>query len=436
MRVLSLFSGIGGFDLGLYWAGFETVAFCEIADMARLVLRKHWPAALMYSDVKELTYEKLKKEGISKIDAIVGGFPCQDISTAGSGKGICGKRSRLWQEYARLIGEIRPRYAIIENVAALRYKGKGLHRVLADLAAIGYDAEWHCIPASAVGAPHERDRVWVVAYPHEIRPQRSRQLKISLEAVCSSNQPQPIGVRHSAGVHSFRKEWSTKPPICRVADGVPGRVDRLKQLGNALMPQIAYVIGSAIKAYETLDRGDGMSKIDYFIQQIDKLEFQECMAYEDLLNVVQQLEAKRKEFKKTHDLLKAREDKVRQVILNKLIAEKQQSAKTLNGTVFQKTKTYLVTSSKEDFQSWLRENVISAFLEYAMSTEDLRGKLPVDKIESALADYTEQQAFFDNTDILLATPYSKPALTSWIGDGDPPPGVEFDSELKLGVRKN
>ena len=96
------------------------------------------------------------------VDIICGGFPCQDISVAGKGAGIEGSRSGLWSEYARIISEVRPRYVIVENVAALL--GRGLERVLGDLAALGFDAEWHCIPASAVGAPHRRDRVWIVAY--------------------------------------------------------------------------------------------------------------------------------------------------------------------------------------------------------------------------------------------------------------------------------
>lgn len=163
LRLLDLFSGIGGFSLGLErTGGFETVAFCEIEPFPRRVLAKHWPGVPIYDDVRTLTAERLRADGIS-VDAICGGFPCQDISHAGKGAGIDGERSGLWSEYARLIGEIRPRFVIVENVAALL--GRGLDRVLGDLAALGLDAEWHCIPASAVGAPHRRDRLWLVAYP-------------------------------------------------------------------------------------------------------------------------------------------------------------------------------------------------------------------------------------------------------------------------------
>ena len=163
LRVLDLFSGIGGFSLGLErTGGFETVAFCEIEDFPRKVLAKHWPNVPCYRDVRELTAERLRADGIS-VDVICGGFPCQDISTAGKGLGLAGERSGLWSEIARLVGELRPRFVIVENVAALLSRGLG--DVLGDLASVGYDAEWHCIPASAVGAPHRRDRIWIVAYP-------------------------------------------------------------------------------------------------------------------------------------------------------------------------------------------------------------------------------------------------------------------------------
>jgi DNA (cytosine-5)-methyltransferase 1 len=133
LRVLDLFSGIGGFSIGLErTGGFETVAFCEIEPFPRRVLAKHWPGVPCYHDVRELTAERLAADGIG-VDAICGGFPCQDISLAGKGAGMDGERSGLWSEYARLIGELRPRYVIVENVAALLGRGKVSRGAMAEI---------------------------------------------------------------------------------------------------------------------------------------------------------------------------------------------------------------------------------------------------------------------------------------------------------------
>ena len=163
MNVLDLFSGIGGFSLGLERVGMKTVAFCEVDKKCQKVLQKHWPDVPIFDDVSNLTGEEIGKRIEETIDVIVGGFPCQDISVAGAGEGLEGKRSGLWSEFHRLIKEIKPQYAIIENVSALR--SRGLDQVLRSLSEIGYDAEWNCIPASAFGAPHRRDRIWIMAYP-------------------------------------------------------------------------------------------------------------------------------------------------------------------------------------------------------------------------------------------------------------------------------
>jgi DNA (cytosine-5)-methyltransferase 1 len=229
LKVLDLFSGIGGFSLGLERAGMETVAFCEIDKKARLVLNKHWPSVPVFDDVSTLTRETLDARGIS-VDVICGGFPCQDISLAGKGAGLEGDRSGLWFQFHRLIKEIQPHYAIIENVSALR--NRGLDQVLRSLDEIGYDAEWHCIPASAVGAPHRRDRIWIVAYSMfaGLEGQRFISSRISEELKNSS----------------YSCWWEAEPSVGRVANGVPNRVDRLKQLGNAVVPQIPELIGSAI----------------------------------------------------------------------------------------------------------------------------------------------------------------------------------------------
>jgi DNA (cytosine-5)-methyltransferase 1 len=165
LAVLSLFSGIGGIDLGLESTGhFYTVGFCEIADYPRKVLRKHWGAEIpIFEDIHDVTAETIHRRGIQRIDVIAGGFPCQDISTAGKRAGIkAGTRSGLWLEFARIIGEIRPRYVLLENVAAITYRDGT--RVITDLAQMGYDAQWATLLAADTGAPHARERWFCIGY--------------------------------------------------------------------------------------------------------------------------------------------------------------------------------------------------------------------------------------------------------------------------------
>jgi DNA (cytosine-5)-methyltransferase 1 len=297
MNVLDLFSGIGGFSLGLERAGMRTVAFCEVDSYCREVLRKHWPDVPIYGDVRKLRFDEGRlvadadtgheqpeqeiRAGRQSIDLICGGFPCQDISIAGKGAGLAGDRSGLWSEYARIIGEARPRYVIVENVSALL--GRGLERVLGDLAALGYDAEWHCIPAAAAGAPHRRDRIWIVAYP--CCPQRgavgsthqrlawaeclsqwqegSGGSEPSCEDVADASRPHVEGQRQSGGIPSQRSPsrgaswWFSEPDVGRVAHGIPARVDRLRGLGNAVVPQIPEIIGRAIMNNSSITPPEG-----------------------------------------------------------------------------------------------------------------------------------------------------------------------------------
>lgn len=283
LRVLDLFSGIGGFSLGLErTGGFETVAFCEIEPFPRKVLAKHWPEVPIYDDVRTLTAERLAADGIA-VDVICGGFPCQDISFAGRGAGLAGERSGLFYQVARLIGEMGPRFVVLENVGALL--SRGLDAVLGTLASIGYDAEWHCIPASAVGAPHRRDRIWIVAYPRYSAGARSEArecgvkgwqpvqqkdglespnplvecgqtladaMRAGLEGRTQDGDACEIGPR---GVKLAQRRpdgigatWATEPDVGRVANGVPDRSHRLKALGNAVVPAIPELIGRAILA--------------------------------------------------------------------------------------------------------------------------------------------------------------------------------------------
>jgi DNA-cytosine methyltransferase len=156
-----LFSGIGGIDLGFEMAGIETTWTCELDDWANGLLQKRFPNATHYRDVQEIG-----KDNLESVDIISGGFPCQDISTAGKGEGLDGKRSGLWFEMWRIICELQPRWVLIENVANLANKGGS--RVLHDLAEAGYDAEWQVISARDVGAKHLRKRLWIVAYKREL----------------------------------------------------------------------------------------------------------------------------------------------------------------------------------------------------------------------------------------------------------------------------
>ena len=239
VRVLDLFSGIGGFSLGLERAGFETVAFVENNEACHRVLKKHWSEVPIYKDVKDVRFE----QGFA--DVICGGFPCQDISLAGKGEGLDGERSGLWFEFHRLIKEIKPKYIIAENVAALRTRG--LDKVLWSLNEVGYDAEWHCLPASAFGAPHYRDRVWIIGYPNN-------QPKLQANSLLDT-----FGIKRDSWQSFGRGYWGQIPRAYRsipesisigVDNGIPYRVDRMKQLGNAVIPQIPEMIGRAILEYD------------------------------------------------------------------------------------------------------------------------------------------------------------------------------------------
>ena len=316
-------------------------------------IKKHWPDVPVFDDVSNLKGKDIEET----IDVICGGFPCQDISLAGKGAGLAGKRSGLWSEFHRLIKEIRPKYAIIENVSALR--SRGLDQVLRALSEIGYDAEWHCITAASVGAPHRRDRIWIVAYSsnkgidrgqweqtddasesgfrgtdsggsisnvefetmgntNDSRSgaskngnntkrsetvERRQERSFNRSSGSSANLAHADDIRSqrcgSAGIRenlgkawsqftggssigyswemadtddkglqgdvgereagtqgeserhtSERGWWATEPDVGRVANGISGRVDRLKQLGNAVVPQIPQLIGMAIKETE------------------------------------------------------------------------------------------------------------------------------------------------------------------------------------------
>lgn len=249
-RLLDLFSGIGGFSLGLERSGgFKTVAFCEIEPFCRRVLKKHWPEVPCYDDVRTLTADRLAADGIG-VDAICGGFPCQDISVAGKGAGIEGERSGLWSEYARIVSEVRPRYVIVENVAALLSNGMG--RVLGDLAERGYDAEWRNIPAWFVGLPHQRERIWIVAYAKQERWARVLPNFVSkFEAESVGRSKAAIALAASRDLDKrARGHVCGESPFLNGAYGVSEVVGGLGAAGNAVVPQIPELLGRAILAAE------------------------------------------------------------------------------------------------------------------------------------------------------------------------------------------
>lgn len=255
----SLFAGIGGFDLGFDRAGMTCKWQVEIDDYANRVLAKHWPNVRRWPDVR--TWPQPDTE---RVDVICGGFPCQDISYAGLGAGLDGERSGLFFEAIRVVRQLRPRVVVLENVAALLTRG--MDRVLGSLAQIGYDAEWNCIPAAAVGAPHIRDRVFILAYSNDSAcsrfGQHSRQVLSKKESTRSGSRSSCSYVadasrellnRDSIGTTEARRGkladfgwWITEPNVGRMADGVPHRMDRLRGLGNAVVPQVAEWIGRRI----------------------------------------------------------------------------------------------------------------------------------------------------------------------------------------------
>ena len=296
----SLFAGIGGFDLGFERCGMQCKWQVEIDDYATRILERHWPDVHRQRDIRQCG-----RHNLERVDCIIGGFPCQDLSYAGKGAGLDGERSGLFFEAVRLVRELRPRAVVLENVAGLLTRG--LDRVLGTLAEIGFDAEWHCIPAAAVGAPHIRDRVFVLAYCQsesigtvnaEVadpecngRKQTRRnspggfETDGAKETDWAGNGREDVPNTHSPRLEGQRqipsrtteehrdacysRWWETEPAVGelvdgvsgrlvrfagRVATGIPNRVNKLRCLGNAIVPQVAEVVGRIL-----LDRLGGQA---------------------------------------------------------------------------------------------------------------------------------------------------------------------------------
>jgi len=327
----SLFSGIGGLDLGLEWAGWQPRWQVENDPYCQRILARHWPELTRYGDIRDVDWG-----AVEPVHLLAGGFPCQPFSIAGQRRGTADERW-LWPEFARAVGVLRPAYVLVENVPGLVGRSGGMGDVLAGLAALGYDAEWDCLPAAAVGAPHLRYRIWILASPRWAEYGRpladpgggdahapddvcaGRDAAVAGDATLADAQGEPeraglragrsdrLGGRRSGdgggaladpdgsrpqgrSLHPERPDqratgasglddsdrspelrgrgwgaapstghapagadwWSVEPDVGRVADGVPSRVDRLRALGNAVVPQVARAIG------ERIMRGEGL----------------------------------------------------------------------------------------------------------------------------------------------------------------------------------
>jgi DNA (cytosine-5)-methyltransferase 1 len=226
----SLFSGIGGLDLGLERAGMKVVWQSEIDPFACKVLKKHWPEVVNHGDITQIDWGT-----VEPVDIICGGYPCQPFSTAGKRKGTDDPR-HLWPWVRTAISELRPQYAILENVRGHLTMG-GL-QVVGELAEIGYDTEWRVVSAAGVGAPHRRERVIILAYPNSSRWEGGVRTQKTRQAFSRFND--------SGTIERWRAQWITEPRMDRVAHGIPKRMDKLRGLGNAVVPQVAEYIGRLI----------------------------------------------------------------------------------------------------------------------------------------------------------------------------------------------
>jgi DNA (cytosine-5)-methyltransferase 1 len=236
MNHLDLCSGIGGFALAARRVGWNTIGFCDNDVWCRKVLKKHWPNVPIYNDVKELPYDE-----IGPVDIITAGYPCQPFSVAGDRRGTEDDR-HIWSYIAESVRRLEPLFCVFENVTG--HISMGIDDVLSDLEGLGYTSEAFIIPACAVDAPHRRDRVWILAYANSAHGERGR-------------IPGRVRTQHAntggRGTDTFgtfskrRNEWEAEPGVCRVADGLSNGLDRLRGLGNAIVPGVAEVIFQSIQ---------------------------------------------------------------------------------------------------------------------------------------------------------------------------------------------
>jgi DNA (cytosine-5)-methyltransferase 1 len=249
----SLFSGIGGFDLAAEWCGWENVFHCEFDTEKTKHLKHNFPNTISYGDISKTNFTIHR----GKIDVLTGGFPCQDASIAkqdGKGQqGLQGSRTGLFYEMCRAITEIKPRFIIAENVANIlkTNRGQDFSRILTELSAMGYNAEWRVCRASDVGAPHHRARLYLVAYSISIRLQSFETFFSFLHEKTSPFTWQPYGttIQISRG-----GKWISEPPIICLDNGIPTKLvtRQLHGYGNAIVPEVAYRIFKSISLYSNI----------------------------------------------------------------------------------------------------------------------------------------------------------------------------------------
>jgi len=268
MKHIGLFEGIGGFSLAARWMNWETVAWCEWIESKQKQLYKNFPNAKGHGDISTTDFTIYR----GKCDVLTGGFPCQDASIAkqdGKGQqGLQGERTGLFYEFCRAIREIQPKYIVAENVANILKTngGSDFSAILAELSAMGYNAEWRVCRASEVGAIHHRARLYIVAYPNSIRMQQRQTFFSNVHEKASQKPWRNLGTL----VQTFRGGfWSSEPPAICVDNGVSGKLvrEQLHGYGNAIVPEIAYKIFQAIQEFDNLKEHSGWSLVDVFYKK-------------------------------------------------------------------------------------------------------------------------------------------------------------------------
>lgn len=238
MKHLDLFSGIGGFALAARWMGWETIQFVEIDKFCQKVLNKNFPNIPIHDDIK--TFDGSKYRGT--IDILTGGFPCQDLSSSGTGQGISGSRSGLWHEMLRVSIECKPSVIVIENSPNLLTKG--FEKVLHPLSEEGYNVEWQCLYASDVGQPHGRERVFIVAYSNEI----GRFKTGFFEGINREKHSKRSSIAANGTIDFDGRTYTKIPEDLLLDDGISYAMDFVGAFGNAIVPQVAYEILRTIRA--------------------------------------------------------------------------------------------------------------------------------------------------------------------------------------------